>query len=895
MLNDNISPSVNVNGGVMPTNSRKSAMIMIMMIVILPISTITTSAGNSKSVTGNENIEIHMDNYNSLPNLFAFQTGEMINWNLTWSGVDSSISNFYSFDYTIHAGYANNGTLTFNGSGQGFNSTNGTISFSFPAYEFWINTSYEYTLRFVLWDQNRNQLLDYAEKEFIIFESTIQSNISKLLIFGDSLSDMGNSKSAYGTPESPPYYNGRFSTGPMWNEHVAAGMGINISPGAGSGTGSNRAFGGAEAGEGMNFFVIPNLGKQIEDYTNNYWISPNEKVMIWGGGNNFLNSGETDTQKVVDYVVNHVNDVFSNGAKDIVVINMPPLEKTPSYSGESQNNKQAFHDRLKDYNSKLESAMISRESALNISIQVIDVFQMFETIYWNGSFYGISNVTHAACHHDGFSCDSNDYIEPTVDEFIFFDKIHPTGTTHQLLGMYVLEQIGQSDIDGDGIGNHADNCPKTPVGDLVNHFGCRLADLDTDNDGVNDLLDQCPGTNAGSIVDDSGCADYQKDTDEDGVTDDIDICPNTLANIEVDSLGCAEYQKDTDGDGVTDDIDICPDTEIGVEINLIGCAQNQIDDDWDGVMNDVDQCPNTTPGELVNNDGCSLSQLDSDVDGVTDNLDNCPDTPNGLDVDKYGCALTQIDSDSDGVSDAIDICDFTPLDEIADELGCSPTQRDSDGDGRNDALDECIYTSGSIRGCPTMSLSVDVLHWPMNHNDTAILLINSSCENDCKFTTIIGNQTFYNQSSGEYEIEVLPSIGELELLLRIEHDVSWMEKKVNLFWPEPPLIEENNSDLTSEKDDEIIEQNIETIESNQWQLSSTVEFLLAVLFFIGIGLTIGSIIRMNRTRNPKLIWDENPSSISTLEVERELIQNSEIPQDDFSDPSTIPSVDELFD
>ena len=170
MLNDNISPSVNVNGGVMPTNSRKSAMIMIMMIVILPISTITTSAGNSKSVTGNENIEIHMDNYNSLPNLFAFQTGEMINWNLTWSGVDSSISNFYSFDYTIHAGYANNGTLTFNGSGQGFNSTNGTISFSFPAYEFWINTSYEYTLRFVLWDQNRNQLLDYAEKEFIIFE-----------------------------------------------------------------------------------------------------------------------------------------------------------------------------------------------------------------------------------------------------------------------------------------------------------------------------------------------------------------------------------------------------------------------------------------------------------------------------------------------------------------------------------------------------------------------------------------------------------------------------------------------------------------------------------------------------------------------------------------------------
>ena len=879
-------------------NSRKSAMIVIIIMLMLPISTLTTSAGVNKSITGNEDIEIQMESYHSLPNLFAFETGELINWNLTWSGVDSTSSNFYQYDYTIHAGYANNGTLTFNGSGQGFNSSNGSLSFSFPAYEFWINSSYEYTLRFVLWDQNRNQLLDYTEKEFVIFQSTIQSNISKLLVFGDSLSDMGNSKSAFGTPESPPYYNGRFATGPMWNEHVAAEIGINISPGSGSAPGSNRAFGGAEAGEGMNYFVIPNLGKQIEDYTNNYWISPNEKVMIWGGGNNFLNSGETNTQKVVNYIVNHVNDVYSNGAKDIVVLNMPPLEKTPSYSDESENNKQAFHERLKDYNSKLEAAMIDRSSALNISIQLIDVFVMFETIYWNGSFYGISNVTHAACHHDGFTCDSGDYIEPTVDEFIFFDKIHPTGTTHELLGMYVLEQIGMADIDGDGVENSADNCPKTPIGDFVNHFGCRLADLDTDNDGVNDLLDQCHGTITGAIVDEQGCADYQKDTDEDGVADDADNCPDTLANTVVDGFGCAEYQKDTDGDGVTDDIDICPDTEIGAQVNVIGCAQNQIDDDWDGVMNDVDQCPNTPIGELVNAEGCSLGQLDSDDDEVTDDLDSCPGTTNGLDVDDFGCALNQIDSDSDGVTDDIDICNHTPLDETADEFGCSATQRDSDGDGRNDALDECLYTIGSIRGCPTMSLSVDVLHWPMNHNDTAILLINTSCENDCKFTTIIGNETFFNQSSGEYQIEILPAIGKLELVLRIEHEVSWMEKKVDLIWPEPPLIEENVTDLPSEKLEDEIEENNQKIESQGLQLSSTVELLLGILLFIGIGLTIGSIMRMNKPRKNKQIWRGEPLTLSTLEVERELNSTPQISheaEDENTDSNTLPSVDQLFD
>tara|TARA_B100001750_G_C15489160_1_gene590164 strand:+ start:1 stop:1980 length:1980 start_codon:yes stop_codon:yes gene_type:complete len=659
----------------------------------------------------------------------------------------------------------------------------------------------------------------------------------------------------------------------------------------------------------MNYFVIPNIGKQIEDYTNNYWISPNEKVVIWGGGNNFLNSGETDTQKVVNYIVNHVNDVSSNGAKDVVILNMPPLEKTPSYSGESQSNKQAFHDRLKDYNTKLEAAMIARESALNISIQLIDVFEMFETIYWNNSFYGISNVTHPACHHDGFTCDSGDYIEPTVDEFIFFDKIHPTGTTHQLLGMYVLEQIGTPDIDGDGVENNADNCPKTPVGDLVNHFGCRLADLDSDYDGVNDLLDQCYGTNPGSIVDEQGCADYQKDSDYDGVTDDVDLCPDTLANNDVDSDGCADYQKDTDGDGVTDDIDICPGTDIGAEINLIGCAQNQIDNDWDGVMNDIDQCSNTPLDELVNLEGCSLSQLDGDEDEITDDLDLCPDTPTGLVVDNNGCALMQKDSDSDGVSDDIDICDLTPPDEIANEVGCSPTQRDSDGDGRNDALDECLYTSGSIRGCPAMSLSIQVIHWPLHHNDTAILLLNTSCENNCKFTTIIGNETLYNQSSGESEIQIMPSVGKVELVLRIEHEVSWMEKKVNLIWPEAPANEEKSDASSIEQNDEIIEQNDETIEANSWQISETVEILLGLLFFIGIGLTIGSIMRMNSPKRSKPVWDENPSALSTLEVERELIESSQIEHhkppviktknqekgEETIDSSSIPSIDKLLD
>ena len=869
------------------------------MLILIPVGTVTISAGTSKSITGNENIGIELENDPLLPNSYIFETGELFTWNLTWEGIDNSSNNQYHYDYTFHAGYANNGTETYNGSGIGFPTVNGSLSFSIPTFELWKNGTYEYTIRCVLWDQSRNQLLDYTEMEFVIFQTTINPNASKFLVFGDSLSDMGNSKATYGTPESPPYYYGRFSTGPMWNEHVATELGLTPSPGTGSNSGSNRAFGGAEAGDGLNYFVIPNLGKQIEDYTNNYWIGPNEKVAVWGGGNNFLNSGETNTQKVVNYLVDHVNDLNSDGASDIIVLNMPPLEKTPTYSGESDSDKQAMHARMIDFNAKLETAMIARESALNINIQLIDIFEMFETIYWNGSFYGITNSTHAACHHDGITCDSNDYIEPTVDQFIFFDNIHPTGTTHKLLGMYVIEQIGIPDTDGDGIENNIDNCPKTPIGDLVNHFGCRLVDLDSDEDGINDLLDQCPGTSNGSIVDENGCADYQKDGDNDGVSDDIDICPQSApVGITVDSNGCADYQKDSDEDGVTDDQDSCPNTDSNLSVNIVGCAENQIDQDWDGVMNNIDLCPNTPSGENVDVNGCSLSQLDSDGDEINDENDLCPNTPLGAEIDSVGCSLSQLDTDEDGVSDDIDICDFTPTDEVANEVGCSPSQRDSDGDGRVDSRDECELTPGSIRGCPSMSISLEVIHWPSSYNDSAVLTMNASCENDCLFNLSIDNEWYEDQTPHTRNIEFEPKVESYELVVRIEHQHSWAEKRVDIFWPlEPIIIDEIVDDTTDDANDAEGDTQVTEQETESWQSSALVDSLLAILMAIGITLTLGSIIRMNRgnrAEKQQHNWID-PMDISTIEVEQELRNMpSQVEVSPLIEETTIPIIDELF-
>ena len=49
-----------------------------------------------------------------------------------------------------------------------------------------------------------------------------------LFVFGDSLSDSGNISALTGglIPASPPYFNGRFSNGPIWVEHLAPALGF---------------------------------------------------------------------------------------------------------------------------------------------------------------------------------------------------------------------------------------------------------------------------------------------------------------------------------------------------------------------------------------------------------------------------------------------------------------------------------------------------------------------------------------------------------------------------------------------------------------------------------------------------------------------------------------------
>lgn len=148
---------------------------------------------------------------------------------------------------------------------------------------------------------------------------------------------------------------------------------------------------------------------------------------------------------------------------------------------------------------------------------------------------------------------------------------------------------------------------------------------DSDNDGVKDKFDQCPDTPLGALVDEYGCP---LDGDGDGVYDGLDVCPDTPQGAIVDITGCP---LDTDKDGVFDGLDKCPDTPLNVAVDVRGCP---LDTDGDGVPDFKDKEPDTPKGAIVDQDGIAL---DGDGDGVADGIDKCPDTPAGVEVDDFGC------------------------------------------------------------------------------------------------------------------------------------------------------------------------------------------------------------------------------------------------------------------
>ena len=763
----------------------------------------------------------------------------------------------YEMHWTVHATNETSemGSNTTVSTGiMPFFANQSAMQFDFSEYHI-SNESMMYLLEITL--NSSTGWTDVSVSEpFSVFWDSMSPQYTNLFIFGDSLSDSGNTYSAFGTPESPPYWQGRYSNGQNWADYTTDWLGISNTVGRGSASGNNRAFGGAGTGNGMSFFVIENLGKQVDDWDQNYDLSAGDVAAIWGGGNDFLNFGETNAQRIVDDIEEHAEQLIATGGQEIIFFELPPLEKTPGERDSSEQDKQDLAQLVSDFNSGLRTMASSLNSTYGIITHVIPIWIGFEMLYYSGEHFGITNVTHSACDHDGATCDSNDPIAPNVEEYIFFDNLHPTETTHRAISLYVHHIVGIPDYDGDRVADQIDACPHTLPNSLIGPDGCEIPPPDSDEDGVIDDEDVCPNTDSGLTVDENGCAINQIDGDQDGIMDDVDQCPDTQLGWEVNSLGCSEWEIDGDSDGIVDAEDDCPDTNFGDDIDGDGCADNQLDSDNDGVSDDLDACPNTPREELVNVIGCSASQLDDDADGIYNIDDTCPNTPFGEnDVNTNGCGPSERDSDGDGINDDLDQCPDTEWLAETNDDGCAANQRDSDGDGRKDSVDGCPLIWGSLNGCPILSIELGLVEAPDSETRTANISIMISCESNCPMNWILQEgELIVSESMGVtngtyYQFYTNLQVESQQLSARVSIDGMWKDTVMTVYFPpfeNSSETSDNQTSSTENSDDDQSDSAGEQDSSFEMDPGSIAMIAMLLLFNVGVVAAIMAVRSKSR-------------------------------------------------
>lgn len=261
--------------------------------------------------------------------------------------------------------------------------------------------------------------------------ASLSAQLGGIYVFGDSLSDTGNSFDVIGIPPSPPYSQGRFSNGKIWVEYLADELGLS------SNQQINFAFGGATTGTANTLIPgvqgLPGLQQQIESFTAaNTSADSSALYTIWAGANDYLGNGVTDPTIPVANLSTAVSSLSAVGAKNIMVVNLPDLGQLPGTRG-SQN--AAGLDALTEAHNSLLAANLNFLSQQNPDLNIIplDVNDLVSRAIADPGEFGFENVED--------SCLTSSGICSNQDEYLFWDAIHPTTDAHKLLGELAYSNV----------------------------------------------------------------------------------------------------------------------------------------------------------------------------------------------------------------------------------------------------------------------------------------------------------------------------------------------------------------------------------------------------------------------------------------------------------------------
>ncbi len=285
--------------------------------------------------------------------------------------------------------------------------------------------------------------------------------LHNIVVFGDSLSDNGNLYKfmKYQLPPSPPYFEGRFSNGPVWIEHVIA----SYFPEDPEGHLLDYAYGGAGVSEEEGADdVLFTLRREV----NNYLLEHHDKAsedslfVVWIGSNNYLAFPSDVEQTLHDVhagIMHSIQRLVDKGAKHILVVNLPDLGRTPAAIEFGSIDEMT--NFAKEHNDLLSKSVDElKQEYPDVEWLYYDLHQAFEEVMMNPQDYGFTNITGTCVNSvvDDITKKSilkmvasvKPKISPDAcNNYLFFDLVHPTALAHKILGEKARKMLDQAGIE----------------------------------------------------------------------------------------------------------------------------------------------------------------------------------------------------------------------------------------------------------------------------------------------------------------------------------------------------------------------------------------------------------------------------------------------------------------